>query len=125
MVDLSKFIFYSQVNYMKRSEEFTGNANKSISGTGEAVATETVTHNLGYVPQFDVYMDVEGDGTLWYDGSIVWEGTEAIGGASTPYVEMRSHSNTTQLVMYIDDFTSGGTSGTRDIYWLIYLDYGV
>lgn len=122
MVDLSKLNFFSGVNYMKRSDR-SGQSTRSLAGAGEVVV---VDHDLDYIPHYDAYMDVLGDGTIWYGGTIVDEYTEtSLSGYDWPTLDLRTYVSTTQLTLRIEDITvSPGITGDRELYWLIYLDYG-
>lgn len=120
--DLDRLNFYTGVNYMKRSDT-SGHVAKSVAGSG---GQEVITHALGYIPHFDVYMDVNNDGTIWYGGFIVDEDTESTsGGASPDYLALEAYMTTTALTLNIVDLTSGGITSSPELYWLIYLDYGV
>lgn len=110
--NLDKLNFYSGVNYMKRSDK----SGQSTINTSDV----DVDHNLGYVPQFAVYAELDGDGFLWHGGERVFEGTESTSGGGTypPVVDAWSDENT--LTMHPLNFLSA-----EDVFWLIYLDYGV
>lgn len=110
--DLDKLNFYTGVNYMKRSDK---------SGQGSVNSADVpVDHNLGYVPQFVYYVDLDNDGFLWYGGERVHSLTESTSGGGTPqpYVDAWITENTLTL----DPYNLGGS---RTAKWLIYLDYGV
>lgn len=115
-VDLSKLIFYSGVNYMKRSG-FCDNTTITLGGT----TTTPVNHNLGYIPFYDVFM-TDGDGVLW-NGSRV----EAYTGSATQAVwsgepKLNDWTTTSTLTMSVSN--AGSLTGTRKLYWLVYFDYG-
>lgn len=121
--NLDKLNFYSGVNYMKRSDK-SGHQPLNI-GAANTIQTMTIDHNLGYAPQFDFYVDLLNDGTYWYGGEIVHEGTESTsGGGSYPFAEVNGFVTLTQFIAKSSNPT-GGTIGNREVYWLIYLDYGV
>lgn len=108
--DFDKLNFYSNVNYMKRSDK---------SGESTISSSEkSVTHGLGYEPQFLHYADVDNDGYIWYGGERVNEYTESTsgGGSAPPRVDAWITDTTLTLSPF-------NISSARPIYWLIYLDY--
>ena len=111
VVDLDKLNFFTGVNYMKRSEK----SGDDLINAAQIV----VNHDLEYVPQYAYYVDIDGDGFLWYGGERVFEGTESTAGGWTypPIVDAWALENTLTFQPY--NFTTN-----RAIYWLIYLDYG-
>lgn len=122
MFDLTKINFSSTVNYMKQSTEFSGDTTLTLPSAGNAV-THTVTHNLGYIPYFDVFVDFDNDGIIWA-GEKVDEYTETSRAVSSTVPTLSYWSTTTTLTMRLLNDTSPTATGTRKIYWLIYLDYG-
>ena len=110
-VDYDKLNFYTGANYMKRSDKSGGG---TIAGSSIGV-----DHNLGYIPQFNIYADLDDNGILWYGGERVFAGTESTSGGWTypPIVDAWTTTNT--LTMRPSNIGS-----SRPIYWLIYLDYG-
>lgn len=120
--DLDKLNFYSGVNYMKRSDK-SGHAPMSIGPVANQ-GSKSIDHKLGYIPQYDFYADLLGDGTYWYGGEMVHEGTESIsGGGSAPAPDINAYVTTDVLLFQSMNLTAG-TIGDREVYWLIYLDYG-
>lgn len=120
--DLDKLNFYSRVNYMKRSDK-SGQSPMSI-GPANNLSTLPIDHNIGYVPQYDFYADVLGNGTYWYGGEIVHEGTESTsGGGTAPGPDINAYVTEQQIIFQSRNFTSG-TIASRDVFWLLYLDYG-
>lgn len=109
--DLDKLNYYSGVNYMKRSDK----SGQSTINTADVV----IDHNLGYVPQFVVYAELDSNGFIWYGGEKVFEGTESTAGGSSSPPIVDSWITETQLTMHPNFFTTA-----RNLYWLIYLDYG-
>lgn len=109
--DLDKLNQYSRVNYMKRSDK----SGQSTTNTSNI----SVSHNLGYVPQFAVYGDVDGDGMLWYGSEKVTEATESTAGGGTQPKSVDAWVTTDNLTIKPYNF-----GGTRPVHWLIYLDYG-
>lgn len=110
--NLDKLNFYSGVNYMKRSDK---SDNSTI-----ASADVTVEHDFGYVPKFLYYVDLDGDGFLWYSGERVYEYTDSTSGGGTPPPVVDGWIDETNLI-----FHPSNSTGTRALYWLLYLDYGV
>lgn len=110
--DITKLNQYSGVNYMKRSDK---------SGVAQTNTTNiSIGHELGYPPQFSVYADLLGDGMIWYGAERVTASTESTAGAGTPAVYTESWVTDTALTIKPNNF-----GGNRNVYWLIYLDYGV
>jgi len=125
MSDLSKLNFTTAENYLKRSE-FCGSALLTLGGYGTA-STQTVDHNLGYVPLFDVYAELDTADEIIAGGEKVNSLTEqrALSGLSADpaYPFMRAWATTTQLTIRLENYTSPTASGTRRVYWIIYQDY--
>jgi len=125
MPDLSKLDFITSENYLKRSS-FCGHTTLTLGGYG-TVNTTTIDHNLGYVPLFDVYCELDTDGAIIAGGEKVNAYTEAANlsglAVDPPYPFLRAWATTTQLVIRLENYTSPTASGTRELYWLIYLDY--
>lgn len=109
--DYDKLNFYTGANYMKRSD-------KSGQST-IANSTLAINHDLGYVPQFLTYADLDNDGILWYGGERVFEGTESTSFFPSPPPDVMSWITTTTLTQYPSNIGS-----SRAVRWLIYLDYG-
>lgn len=122
-VDLSKLAFYSGANYMKRSEEFTGSTAMTLPGSGLAV-THTVTHNLGYIPYFDVFADLDNDGIIWAGEKIDQNTDSSAFGATLGTPALDYWCTATTLTIRLLNNTSPLATGTRTVYWVIYLDYG-
>lgn len=123
--DLSKLNFITSENYLKRSE-FCGQTTVTLGAFG-TTNTVTVDHNLGYVPLFDVYCEFDTAGEIIAGGEKVNAYTEqqSLSGLAVnpPYPYLRAWATTTQLVIKLENFTSPTATGTRELYWLIYLDY--
>ncbi|MCA9325520.1 hypothetical protein KDA23_05670 [Candidatus Saccharibacteria bacterium] len=109
--DFDKLNFYTGTNYMKRSSK-TGDSTINASDVD-------VLHDLGYNPQFVYYVDLDGDGYLWYGGERVFEGTDSSAGAWT-YPPIVDGWTTTDTLL----FHPTGFSSAEEIYWVVYLDYG-
>jgi hypothetical protein len=122
IADLDKLIFLSTVNYMKRDS--TCGTDTLTLGALYATTPKTVDHNLNYIPFFEVYCDFSGDGVLWA-GEKVGEYTESsLSVTLEAWPILERWITTTTLTMNLINSTSPTATGTRDIYWLIYLDYG-
>lgn len=125
MADLSKLSFITSENYLKRSE-FCGQTTLTLGGYG-TVNTTTINHNLGYVPLFDVYCEFDTDAAIVAGGEKVnsLTGQAELSGLASdpPYPYLRAWATTTQLVIRLENYTSPTATGTRELYWLIYLDY--
>ena len=125
MADLSKLNFTTAEHYLKRSE-FCGHEPLTLGAYGTTV-TKTVDHNLGYIPLFDVSCEFDAAGEIIAGGEKVNAYTEQefLSGLSTdpPYPFLRAWATTTQLIIKLENYTSPTATGTREVYWLIYLDY--
>lgn len=123
-MDNSLLGFSSDANYMKRSVDFTGSTTLTLPSFGNTVST-TVTHNLGYVPQFDVFIDIDNDGTIWSSEKVESLTDSSLVPGVDPTVPKVSYwSTTTALTISIDNTTSPTYSGSVVVYWIVYLDYG-
>ena len=123
--DLSKLDFTTSENYLKRSV-FCGQQTVTLGAFGSDNII-TIDHNLGYVPLFDVSCEFDTDGAIVAGGEKVNPVTESAflsGLAVDPaFPFLRTWATTTQLVMRLSNRTSPTATGTRELYWLIYLDY--
>lgn len=121
-VDLTKLAFYSEENYLKRSD-FVGSQDLTLGGAG-AVTTHTVTHNLGYIPFFIVGANINSDTAIWSNNR-VWEYTLSSNSATgNDPVQLQYWCTTTTLTIRIVNGLGTGTqAGTRTVCWAIYLDY--
>lgn len=122
VVDLSKLNFYSNVNYMKRDSN-SGTTTLTLPAYGNTV-THTVTHNLGYVPFFQVMSDQDASGNIWSAEKINLYTETSLTGVDPPTPALTSWATTTTLVINFTNLTDPVATGTRDIWWLIYVDYG-
>jgi hypothetical protein len=120
-VDLTKLGFDSRLNYMKRSS-ISGSVTLTLAGAGSSVTT-SIAHNLGYIPYFDVFVDFENDGVIWNTDKVHKFTDAASGGGSTMPV-LRTWITTTTLEIDLINSTSPTATGTRTVYYVIYLDYG-
>jgi hypothetical protein len=123
--DITKVDFITSENYLKRSS-FCGHQTLTLGAYGTANIT-TIDHNLGYVPLFDVYCEFDAAGEIIAGGEKVNAYTESANlsglAVDPPYPFLRAWATTTQLIMRLENNTSPLATGTRELYWLIYLDY--
>ena len=114
-VDYSKLSFITTVNYMKRL----------ISSSQDMPINSSVTynHNLGFVPQYNVYVDLFNDGTLWYGGGYVDSLTDSSVSGDMSAITVSSWIDNNTLTIINNDGQSG-SSGSRKTYYVIYMDYG-
>lgn len=119
--DLSKLNFDSTENYLKRSEFCNS---QDVGAAAGAVVTLPINHMLGYVPFYEVFADIDNDGTIW-NGNKVHAGTlSSAGGFAPSSATLRYNIDENQLRVTNDNsFTDPYTGRTMKIYWLIYLDY--
>lgn len=121
MVNLRLLSYASFANYLKRSS-VEGTALLTLGGASSTV-THTVTHNLGYIPFFQVSADLANDGVIWA-GRVVDRYTEtSISSYNDDYPRLVYYCTTTTLTISIFNNTSPASSGTRSVYWTLYLDY--
>lgn len=122
MVDITKLGFDSAFNYMKRST-FTGSADLTLAAATDPV-TQTVTHNLGYVPFFIVGCEMVDTSTVW-SGNYVYEFTLSSAAPTNIPVQLDYWcTDTTLTINLINGQGTGDQQGEiRTVYWIIYLDY--
>lgn len=120
-VNLSRLNFYSGANYMKRSG-FVGSTPLTLPGYGLSVSIP-INHNLGYIPDIEVSSEIDNTSTIWAPNKLdIW--TESSLSSDTTDPTLTWWTTTTTLTIRIDNFTSPTATGTRIVYWIIYLDYG-
>lgn len=118
MADLTRLGFYSENNYLKRSEFVGSQTINLVSGGGGPIDERIITiqHDLGYIPQFHVYGDFfNGDTGLYspfHNQFIV----------DPSWVYCYKWATTTTLTLNIMNVPD--TTRTLTVYWVIYLDYG-
>lgn len=122
MVDLSKLQYYSELNYMKRSDTF-GQDTLAYS-TYYPGANLTESHGLGYVPFFLAGVDLFGDGVIWSNQYVhPFTQTSNSGFANEP-PQFYVWANETNIIINMrDGLGTGDQSGSRNIYYGVYLDY--
>lgn len=119
-VDLSKLAFESRQNYLKRSE-FVSETSIAL-GSGGANADVTITHGLGYVPFFIVGVDIDNDGVIWSNDKVN-ENTETSRFFFSSEPTVSSWATTTGLTINILNSTVPAQTGSRKVYYGVYLDY--
>lgn len=119
--DLTKLAFDSEVNYMKRSE-FCGSVIIQPISLG-ASATHTITHNLGYIPFYQVAVDMDDDGTIWTDKISEYTGT-SLTGYDDAFPKLEHWITSTELTITLTEDSVAASTSEHTLYWLIYLDYG-
>jgi len=120
-IDKTKLIFHSGTNYMKRST-FCGSATITLPAYGSTVSY-TVTHNLGYIPFFQIFSDIDNTDSIWTPYKLDQYTDTGLSGVDPAVPRLDSWVTTTTLVISITNNTSPTATGTRAIYWLIYKDY--
>ena len=122
-MDLTKVAFSSTVNYLKR-DALSGSTALTLPAYGGNVSA-TITHNLGYIPFFQVLCDFNNDGKIWSAIKINdHTGTSKSGPPDPPEPSLRAWATTTTLVIRLDNNTNPTATGTRTVYYVIYRDYG-
>lgn len=125
MADLTKLHFLSSENYLK-SSTFCGSTTLTLSAGGSSV-TYTITHNLGYIPFFEVYGELDSAGTIWSGGKVSANTDQNMlsgSGVSETYPQLDAWSDTISLTITLTNNTSPVATGDRVVYWIIYKDYG-
>jgi hypothetical protein len=121
-MDITKIAFDSRLNYLKKGSDTSGTTSITLGGSG-ATTTHTVTHNLGYIPFFIVGAELPSTGTIW-SNNYVHEFTQSSGTPPNTPVQLDFWCTSTTLTIEIRNGTgTGQQSGSRQIYWNIYLDY--
>jgi hypothetical protein len=121
-VDLTKLSFISTLNYLKRDSALVGSDTITLGSSG-SVSTKVVTHNLGYIPFFQVGADIVNDGMIWSNDIVNLYTQTSLSGTSTVYPTLMYWVTTTDLTIAFYNNTSPLQTGTRTVYWAIYLDY--
>lgn len=117
----STIAFDSRLNYMKRSE-FCGSEPLILPSSGLTV-TKTVSHNLGYIPFLQVGANLDDDSIIWSNNQ-VYEYTQTSLTGVDPPVQLSYWFTDTDLTINLINGTGGlAQSGSRTVYWVIYLDY--
>lgn len=121
MVDLNLLSFYSELNYMKRSDTF--GSTQITYGSAGTDSIVTIGHNLGYDPFFVVGVELFGDGIIW-SNSYVHELTESsIGGIDIPPSLYYWCTDSALTISLRNGFGTGVQTGTVNVYYGVYLDY--
>jgi len=120
MTDLTKLAFDSRQNYLKRST-YVGTTALTLPGAGATVST-TITHALGYVPFVSVAAQQVGTTVTW-SNNYVHENLRTSSSADDPVQLSYTVSNTDLVITLTNGNISYVESGTRNVYWVIYLDY--
>ena len=120
---MSDLYFTSAKNYLKRASS-SGSANVAapvapLNAWFNYVSTYTVPHGLSYIPEVRVYFDPAADGKVY----------PACGNRFTQYgdglnvgdVICTWEIDATNLTIYLE--SASVKTGTRPVYWVIYLDY--
>lgn len=123
MADLSRLNFDTNVNYMKRSS-LSGQIIIILGSVG-STTTYTIAHNLGYIPIIHVSYDASNNGIIWSGDKANLYNNSSLSGSSSPADPTLTYwVDTTTLTINLINDTSPTASGSRTIYWIIYLDYG-
>lgn len=122
MADLSKLNFDSEVNYMKRSS-ISGSTPITLGSDGTETSY-TVHHGLGYIPIIHVSYDASGNGIIWSGDKVNLYTDSSAGGLFAADPQLLYWVDTQDLTIEVVNNTDPVATGTRTIYWIIYLDYG-
>lgn len=120
--DLSKLNFHFAQNYMKRDIS-GGTTTVTLPSYGSTV-TYTVTHNLGYIPFYQVSIEQDATGKIWFPNRLDKYTDTSLGGNDPADPRLDVWITTTTLVITLTNSTNPTATGTRVLYWLIYKDYG-
>lgn len=122
-LQLPNLYFYTPLNYMKRTSLTLDSTVVTLGGYG-STTSYTVTHNLGYIPFFEAYADVQQNGTIWArDIVTAYTGSSLTGAPDPAYPQLRCTATTTTMTISLTNTTSPVASGSVAIYWIIYKDY--
>lgn len=115
-VDLSKLMFWSGVNYMKREDREVRYQDVVLN----AFQTKTIDidHDLGHIPEYDVWAELLADGMIW-TGTLPEVGMS--GFYSPAYAQISDWIGTDTLTITVANQTGSGK--TVRVYYLIYKDY--
>ena len=117
--NLSLLNFSSNENYMKRD----ASSGESILTLSSGTVTTNIAHNLNFIPQYDVYADLNNDGTIWAGEQIgIYTDTSLF--ANPNELGLSSSITTTTLTITLQSYSSPLASGNRTVYYIIYKDYG-
>lgn len=112
--------FDSKTNYLKKG--FSGSTNLTLPGAAETVS-HTVNHGLGYIPFFHVGGNINNTSVVWSNDRI-HEFTTSFSATEEVSPELSYYITEQDLVITIlNGYNGGEQSGSRTIYWNIYLDY--
>lgn len=121
MVNLDLLSFYSELNYMKRSDTY-GVVPITFGSSGVDTSV-SVTHGLGYDPFFIVGCDLFNDGIIWSSG-YVDEYTESSSANPNQISSFHYWCDDNILTMNLRNGSGSGVqSGARDFYYGVYIDY--
>lgn len=117
-----KQFFTSQKNYLKR-QPITGSADflapTSVGSWLNYVSTNTINHGLGYVPMVRVYYEPDASNGKVYPAT----GRRLAGlGPGLNYGDVMCiwEVDENNLTIYLESVAA--KTGTRKVYWVIYLD---
>lgn len=117
-----KQYFTSEKNYLKR-QPITGSSAMSAPSTIAAwfnyTSSLTISHGLGYVPMVRVYYEPDASNGKVYPAT----GRRLAGfGPGLTYGDVMClwEVDSTNLTIYLESVSS--KTGTRNVYWVIYLD---
>lgn len=122
MADETLLAFDSRVNYMKRST-ITDQAAIALGAVG-TTTTKVITHNLGYIPVVHVSFEPTGDGTIFPSEKINKYTESSIDTPTITDPTLTYWFDTTTLTIELNNLTTPTATGSRMVYWVIYLDYG-
>lgn len=118
MVDLSKLQFYSGNNYLKRSEFWD---QMNAVSTGINPNQTSITHGLGFVPQFITAIDYENNG-IWWANEFCGD-VRGPGGRTNGVIMVNPTIDINNLYLNSSESYDGGvSSATRPVKYGIYLD---
>lgn len=122
MTDIRNTHLLSDRNYLKRSE-FVGVANVPV-GSYDTYSSILIPHNARtYVPFVFVAYDPDNSGTIWSGGKIDEFTGTSLTGISDPDPLLHAAVNEDNLRLYLHSNRYAAFSGTRAVYYIVYLDY--
>lgn len=120
-LDQSKIAFDSRLNYLKRN--LTGHTTATYGPASSSVVT-SITHGMDNPSFIAVGVELFGDGIIW-SNEYVNEFTQSTSSGADFYPTFYSWVDETNIS--IDLFNGSGPnaeSGTIDLYYVVYIDYG-
>lgn len=119
---LKNFELSTDANYLKR---YLNDTSTIIVPSFGNIASVPIPHTLGYIPNFDIFVDVSDDGVYWSGGEKVEDTTDlsVLTGGSAPneFLTFDYYATSTNLYISVINNTDPSSSGTRSVDYVVYL----